>query len=554
MINLTENEVIKSMLISKETIKSEDSSLRVENTSEGLKASITSIDSDRMEQETSTKGKNILPTAKIFWESGHYDTTGKKAAFNTRMREKELIECEPNTEYYVLKHTFIIRGFNKSKELIENIGVIAAGDSGTSFITGEDTFLLGVSVDKVYDDYDEETDQFMICKNSKADKTWEKGYVDMPSMNYSSEVKGITGDVKLKVQNKNYYDATITEENENGLTYSANKKVLKLNGNITANNKIVFASQNLTKGKYIFHLRLKKGSISSTFKDSILCYLYKSNTWTRLCDAIILNNSNVDNKIIFELSQNYQIQIGMYIRTDDILEDAEIEYEIVRVEDDIDNFIEHEEQNFKVSLGDKILYKGDKIVHKNGKWYFSYIWKKIDDFSKIVSEQTGIQGKRRGWMNLNSNFKLTDSNNNRNGGMCNIAKLAHAGQTYNGDIGFTVGILGNGKRLFLYTEEFSEIVTSQELQQKLTELGVYFVLPIEEAEIELIEDKILINQLDAIMLHLTEYDDVTNFDFDNDVTFEITVEKDRISILENRLNKAEENTTSANMIALEMED
>ena len=87
----------------------------------------------------------------------------------------------------------------------------------------------------------------------------------------------------------------------------------------------------------------------------------------------------------------------------------------------------------------------------------------------------------------------------------------------------------------------------------MSELEAYFILPIEE-ELELIEDEVLIKQLDKILLNIYEYDDETNFDFDNNVTFEIEVEKDKLRILENRLDKAEENTTSATMLALESEE
>lgn len=187
-------------------------------------------------------------------------------------------------------------------------------------------------------------------------------------------------------------------------------------------------------------------------------------------------------------------------------------------------------QEVTLSLGDKTLYKGDKILRKNGKWYFSYAWKIINDFSNLVAEGTSLEGKKRAWLSLNNNFKLTDKNLYKNGGMSNITQLAQSGQTYSGQEGFTVGIIGSGKRLYIYLEELSEIQTSQEFRESLTEIGTYFVLPLEEPEFKPIEDVNLINQLDKL-LRMKQCEEVTNIDFDQDVIFEIDIDKSQIRVL-----------------------
>lgn len=189
-------------------------------------------------------------------------------------------------------------------------------------------------------------------------------------------------------------------------------------------------------------------------------------------------------------------------------------------------------QNITISLGNKSLYKGDKIIRKDGKWYFSYIWKKVDDFSRLVSERIGTQGNFRGSMALGSNFKITDKNNHKNGGMSNILKLTTEGQTYNKSVGFTVGKWGENTTLFFYAEELSEIQTSQELREKISELGAYFVLPLKNEEIEEISYTTLISQLNQL-LKLKQYEEVTNVDFDKDVTFEIDILNSNFSKLDN---------------------
>ncbi len=527
----TRQRIIEDMLINREKIKTESNSLKVDCTTEDLNASITCIESNKLEQETSSKGKNTIPTGKKYWESGHYDTNGNKANFSTRTRLIDFVECEPSVEYYIPKHTFIIRGYTKNKEFIQNIGVVNAGNIGKTFSTGEDVYFLGVAVDKNYDEYDEESDQFMICKASEVDKTWEKGYVDMPSVKHKSEVLGVSGDIKLVVHNKNLiFWGTLM----NGFTDLQTGRI-KMHPSATA---YYFETLKLPKNITISAKNANRSNISY-FNEIPNKVDVQSEKWTNINSTEIPKSIEVDKQYKYILVQFTYNQVATDIQ--------------VEAENKATEFAESKKQNFIISLGERTLYKGDKIVRQNGKWYFSNVWSKVDDFSNLVSESVGIAGKKRGWKPLNLKYKLTDRNNHKNGGFCNIAKLALDGQTYNGDIGFTVGIIGNGKRLFIYTEELSEIQTSQELQEKMSELEAYFILPIEE-ELELIEDEVLIKQLDKILLNIYEYDDETNFDFDNNVTFEIEVEKDKLRILENRLDKAEENTTSATMLALESEE
>lgn len=213
-----------------------------------------------------------------------------------------------------------------------------------------------------------------------------------------------------------------------------------------------------------------------------------------------------------------------------------IEYksEVKAVTGDVRLFVKNkdnsENQEVTLSLGNKTLYKGDKILRKDGKWYFSYIWKTINDFSRLSAEGIGLTGKRRGWLPVSGNFKITDKNNNKNGGMSNVTTLAQAGQTYNGQIGFTVGNIDTQKRLFIYLEELSDIQTSQEFREVLSELGAYFVLPLEEPELEPIEDINLINQLNKL-LRLKQYEEVTNIDLGQDVIFEIDIDLSEIRVL-----------------------
>lgn len=237
---------------------------------------------------------------------------------------------------------------------------------------------------------------------------------------------------------------------------------------------------------------------------------------------------------IMVLEGNYNLENAPIYKKYGQSPSIEYKSEVQGVSGDVRLFVKNkdnsENQEVILSLGDKTLYKGDKIIRQNGKWYFSYIWKTINNFSRLSAEGIGLTGKRRGWLPVSGNFKITDKNNNKNGGMSNVTTLAQAGQTYNGQIGFTVGNINTQKRLFIYLEELSNIQTSQEFRDALVELGAYFVLPLEEPELKPIEDVNLINQLNKL-LKIKQYEEVTNIDFEQDVVFEIDIYKSEIRVL-----------------------
>lgn len=533
--------VLEDMLIHKEKIKSEDSSLSVENTAEDLRASISCIESNKIYQETSSKGKNIIPTAKDFWESGHYDQTGVKASMQTRMRSKELIECEANTDYVTSTKTYIIRGYDKDRNFIQNIGVVSASINQI-FTTDENVFYLGVAVDKVFNEYDEDVDKLFIYKNSESDKSWEKGYVDMPSTEFESEVEGLTGDVSLKVQTKNLVD----------------------NKDISIEGISTFDFKPKTNKEYFLKLITENDSDKSV---SNICSIYLSEGYNNLyqisssANSISKTKYNAINTVYhFKITDKEIIdkckEIRLYINKDAFASNGftKIKGLMVSIEEIAETeFVEHKEQNFTVSLGNKTLYKGDKISRKDGKWYFSRIWKYFNDFSSAYLETTNSANKKRFRIPLNENFKITDSSYNKNDGFSNKFKLLGQGKSYECEEGFTVGLQNSKPNIWIYVESWNSY-TSTQFKEALNENEVYFLLPLENEELEEITDENLISQLDKILYYIKEYDNITNFDFDKDITFEIEVEKDRLRILEQRLDKSEENTTNVQMLALESED
>lgn len=542
-MNKTRLRVVEDMLIQKEKIKSEDSSLRVENTAEDLRASITRIESNKIEQETSTKSKNTVPTGKEFWESGHYDLNGNKSAYATRMRLIDYLEVEENTEYFTTNQTYILRGYDKDKNFIQNIGVI---HSNASFTTDENVIYLGVSIDKTLDEYDEETDQFMICKTSEIDKSWEKGYVDMPSLRYKSEVEGISGDVSLKVQNKNLAQ-NIKYLNQSTEIYP----VIKCDIYYKKNKYYIVSFKTPDTGDTVY---LNHGTgwgirrVTSTY--SVYCDGTRKFYIIQALETAFRKDINYINKTNQFLDKSTGLLSEFMIEEIDAITDEEA------LKCVYSNYVEHQEQDITISLGEKTLYKGDRIVRKNGKWYFDLKWAVINDFSKLIKNAT-VDGLYRASLELSDKI-INTSYLNFNQGYSNILNTVGNGATYNKVEGFTVAKLnGRGNPiLWIYIKEF-ENYTQEEYQQALKDLNAYFIIPLQENDLELIEDETLISQLDAILTNIFEYDDVTNFDFDNDVVFEINVEKDNIKLQRAELKKEIENMkneiTTASALALESE-
>lgn len=535
----------------KETIKSEDSSLRVDCTSEGLRASISCLESNKLEQ-AKRQGYNSANTSTIISRmvGGIQVTNNNDGSISLKGTAESdfsvaginLIKAieitEENSGYYTAQLLGVPENLENGWVNVYYFGNLKNEQVLSHNMLAEQKIQimfrcnLGAEVDCTIR-------PFLLKGNYTADTIPDyEQYGAMPSFEIESPIEGVSGDVSLKVQTKNYYDASISEQTSNNITYSADKKILKLNGNLNKENKIIFGAQNLKKGKYALHLRLKNGVISSELKDSILFYIYEENTWTRVTTkGITLNNSKPIGKMVFDFNEEYKIQIGAFIRPKDILEEVEIEYEIVRIEDDTEefDFVEHQEKNFTISLGNKTLYKGDSIARKDRKWYFANIFTKVNlaDFNFFISNSIESRQTNR----FVCDYAVDNLDTHTKNCYSNVLASKTASELFSDDV---EGIAQSQSQLIVRVP--IKIDTVAKLKEELTKLNAYAVVRTNTTYTP-IEDEKLIKQLNAIYLHIREYDNITNFDFDNDVKFEITVEKNKISILESRLDKAEKQNT-----------
>lgn len=355
-------------------------------------------------------------------------------------------------------------------------------------------------------------------------------YGQCPSTQFKAEVEGICGDINLKVQNKNLIElGTLLK----GFTDLQTGRIRLVDNSISyyfetrkLPNTITISGKNANRSNASYYNEIPKLDVQSEMWDP-KNYMESSRT-------ILVDKQYKYILIQFTYGQNatdIQVEEGTKVTA----------------------YAEHKEKNFVISLGNKKLYKGDKIVRQNGKWYFDFKWTVINDFTNLILEGLG-GGSYRARLSLNNKI-VNISHIYLNKSYSNILNCISDGQTYNKIEGFTISSPNpyTTPQMFLYIKEF-ENYTKEQYIQALNNLQAYFVVPLKEEDLEEILDSTLINQLDKILLNLYEYDDETNFDFDNDVIFEIEVEKDNIRLLNSRLDELEKQSITTSALALESED
>lgn len=347
----------------------------------------------------------------------------------------------------------------------------------------------------------------------------------------------------------------------NGVDFSISSGKLILNGNSNSsqyiyndNSKII---ANLEAGDYTFFVKIVGGNID--LKSGKLGF-YLNEGETQISN-IVFSSSNAFVKNNFSITEGKQLYLKIYANSaEEYFENAEFELTIVEgtyttenapefeeygvmpsldyesevkgvtgnIEVLINNGLQSSESNYKsqlqeISLGSKVLYGNeiarDGIVLKDGKWN----WK--NNFKKYIIKNTDvfIQGTP------NNRFYINTELNNKNYfAMSNYFK---SGNEENFDVNNTIVLQSN--RINLMTNNY----TVEQLNARLKELNesghpLYVVYPLAEAELEEITDETLISQLNKLLYQLKEYDDVTYINTDQEIEFEVLVEKDKLRILE----------------------
>lgn len=586
-MNKTKLGILEDMLIKKEKIKSEDSSLRVENTAEGLQASISCIESNKLEQET-REGYNLV------------DETSISALTNIEKIENEIATTVLINNESINNLSFII---NKIK--IEKGDYYLSCDirlkSGSCQkinslqMTGninQDSLLSTevISFPNISNEFqryirkytfkdsvaeNEEVLRFLIqalkCEDaifeikniqiSRENKDYEK-FGAKPSRNFESKVEGVTGDLKLKVQNKNLaYDIIYSNPKVQYYPFA------RLKYKLTEGRYYIISYDTENNGFFSYinsgsYYGLRKitdlysqehdGSKKKWIVQAIKSNLYEVNLINRLDATSEIGAGCIYNLMIEEIDATTDKEALNYLPS---------------------KYVEHKEQEFTISLGDKTLYKGDKIVYLNKNnpnategagWYeYNKMIKYIFDGTETW-KLTNTQPTSEEWTSF---YPVTAIKDKYNGGVRNEdICFSNYYKDTNNESASNIKIINDAISNIILTNPttsgqimiVSQNSTVEEMKDECKRLydegnPLYFVYTLQEPTYKPVTDEKLIKQLDAILLYMTEYEELTNFDFDNDVIFEITVEKDNLKIINSRLDELEKQNTNTQALSLEME-
>lgn len=344
-------------------------------------------------------------------------------------------------------------------------------------------------------------------------------YGQTPSIEYKSSVEGITGDVNLKIKNKNYANnVTYLNQNSNYLP------CVKCDVQYQKDQYYIVSFNTPNTGDTVYINQGEAFGIRRvTTRYSSLCDGSRKYYVIQALKTIDRKNVNYVNKT------NEHLDISTGLLSDFMIEKIKASTDEEALKCVPSSFLENKESTVTISLGEKRLYKGDKIVRKNGKWYFNLKWNTINNFTNLFLEGLG-GGSYRARLPLNNKI-VNISHAYVNKSYSNILKCLPDGQTYNKIEGFTISSPSayTTPQMFLYIKDF-ENYTKEQYIQALNNLQAYFVVPLKEEDLEEILDSTLINSLNKL-LRIKQYEEVTNVEFDQDVIFEIDIDKSEIRIL-----------------------
>ena len=189
------------------------------------------------------------------------------------------------------------------------------------------------------------------------------------------------------------------------------------------------------------------------------------------------------------------------------------------------SYVEHQEQNYNLHLGDlelngianvrdSLLVELDDyfaVTKTVKKLYHKKFYDKINNFTGLIKDFTSSGSNERASLTIDSNFKF--SHLYENPGLSNILKTVNNGATYSNVEGFTVNVSDTYSTLYMYIDEYKDL-TAEEYIAKLNEIGAYFILPLKEPELidltktypELVQD------IENIINNMFTYEEVTHID------------------------------------------
>lgn len=393
-----------------------------------------------------------------------------------------------------------------SKNTIYLNGANIAWSSGTAkTITQEmlDSYFT------LYGGYDETAviSEFMVRKSTE-DDTYEPycGGIPAPNPDYSQQIKNVTGNANVKIQNKNWFDK------DNATTvvgYFSGDGRINYGGSST-----IITSYSEIKPNIDF-------TISGCPIEAICFYDKDKNFIQRKLTSGTINENA------------YYIRLQAPTRTFDI---NKLQLELGST---ATSYVPHQEQNYPLTLGDielcEIDTAQDYFYKENGKWY------KHKEINKVIfngSEQWERQQPgHTNVINLYVNLASYGSTVENSKVFCNIAKYGSAGANNDSLINICQpNGIGSNFLIDLSLEEFPSIESFKSyLQKNNMELIYKLKTPV---NIE-ITDTALIEQLEAI-LRARSYDDITYITSTSDelgFNMNVVAVADANKVIENQNNE-----------------
>lgn len=179
-----------------------------------------------------------------------------------------------------------------------------------------------------------------------------------PNPEYPQPIYNVTGDVNVKIQNKNLLEPLFDSKTQNGITIEFIEEGMKVSGNSTSQYQyFTIFEKELPAGSYVIN-----GIEGSSYSSYILA-VYKNNT-----NIGYVSSSN----FTFTLTEPETIKIYFYPYGTDYSTPKIFKYQLEENSTPT-SYVPHEEQNLPFTLGTQRLYEGSNLadngIHNNRKQY-----------------------------------------------------------------------------------------------------------------------------------------------------------------------------------------
>lgn len=319
-------ELLKSLLIKKSKMKSENGALTIDNTAEDLKARIISLEG-KMRQKTrdgynkfdsSLIGARTINGVDVSINSGKLILNGTTSANSYIANRIKIANLEEGTYTFILKKSkgestadnnksgiYLYKNNETLVSMVPNFSTIGENRAVSSFTISESSdilFTFYINTNGI--NFENLELELMIVEGTYTTENAPdfEEYGLMPSLDFESEVLGITGNINLKNKNANFLDESkLVEKTNFGITSKFDNKKITFNGTGTASQAYLTNKLPVTleKGNYIFKWFGKHKLPYFTLRDS-------EGNWIK--DLISPNNQNN----IIEVTEKTEYIIGLH--------------------------------------------------------------------------------------------------------------------------------------------------------------------------------------------------------------------------------------------------